>query len=86
MKILYGSGFLRSARKLPKQQKERLSRLLTYLQQNPYDPRLHTKPLSGGLSGLYSLRITREWRVIFRFLAADEIQLIDTGHRKDIYK
>ena len=84
--VIYGNPFLRSARKLSKKQREKLAKLLTILRQNPFDKRLHTKHLSGPLAGLFSFRITRDWRVIFQFLSSDQIKLLDIGHRKDIYR
>jgi mRNA-degrading endonuclease RelE of RelBE toxin-antitoxin system len=84
--IEYHAHFIKSARKLPKVQKKKLSECLTHLQINPYSPQLHTKHLSTPLTGLLSFRITREWRVIFRFLNEDTILLVEVAHRKDIYR
>lgn len=86
MMLNYSDRFLKNARDLPKIQKRKLARLLEILQGNPYHPLLHTKPLAGELAGLYSFRITRDWRVIFRFESPTEIVLIDVGNRKDIYR
>jgi len=86
IKIVYAKKFLKSAKKLPKEQKEKLAGLLEILSSDPFNPILHTKLLTQELIGFYSLRITRDWRVIFRFNGPDEIQLITTGHRRDIYK
>jgi addiction module RelE/StbE family toxin len=83
--LYYGDRFTRSTKKLPLKQKEKLAKLLVLLRQNPFDAKLHTKHLTGKLAGLYSLRITRDWRVIFKFLSPSDIQLIDVANRKDIY-
>jgi len=56
------------------------------LAKNPYERKLHTKHLTGKLSGLYSFRITRDYRVVFQFLSPNEIRLVEVAHRKDIYK
>ena len=84
--IIYGDRFFRSVQKLSKKQRVKLAKLLTILQQNPFDTRLHTKHLSGPLVGLFSFRITRDWRVIFQFLSSNQTKLIDIGHRKEIYR
>ncbi len=84
--VVYSNHFLKSARVLPLQQQKKLSVLLELLQINPFDYKLHTKALSGELSGLYSFRITRDWRVLFQFLSPEEIMLVDVGNRKDIYR
>jgi len=86
VQLVYSRHFLSSAKKLSNQIQDKLARKLELLQKNPFHPLLHTKPLTGQLFGFYSFRITREWRVIFQFLAPEIIKLIEVGHRKDIYK
>lgn len=83
--IVYTDSFLESARKLPKEQQNKLSKILEIIQNNPFHSKLHTKSLTGLLAGFYSFRVTRDWRVIFQFLNSDKIKLIEIGHRKDIY-
>lgn len=82
----YTGKFFKYAKKLPVKQQTKLINLLDLLSKNPFNKKLHTKPLTGKLIGFYSFRITREWRVIFKFMTSKNIQLIFTGHRKDIYK
>ena len=79
-------AFLKEVRRLPKAQQEKLAQLFELMTHDPYDSRLHTKHLSAELVGLLSFRITRDWRVLFRFVDERTIQLVDVGHRKDIYK
>jgi addiction module RelE/StbE family toxin len=86
VKLIYSERFLKSAKKLPTLIRNKLATKLELLQKNPFHPFLHTKPLTGELFGFYSFRITRDWRVIFQFLAPEIIYLIEVGHRKDIYK
>jgi len=86
MKIVYGNSFLKSVKKLSPIHQKKLADLISLLQKNPFNPPLHTKSLSGSLSGLYSFRITRDWRVIFQFVNTDTIKLLLVGHRKDIYQ
>lgn len=86
IELLYTKQFLKSSKKLPKPQQIKLASLLETLVNEPYSPLLHTKPLSGQLTGFYSFRITREYRVIFQFVSPREIKLIETAHRKEIYR
>ena len=86
VQLIYSKHFLKSIKKLPTPIKNKLATKLELLQKNPFHPLLHTKSLTGPLFGFYSFRITREWRVIFQFLAPEVIKLIEVGHRKDIYK
>ena len=83
--IYYSNYFLSQAKKLPSHQQKKLAELLKLLQENPFHPKLHSKNLTGKLSGLYSFRITRDWRVIFQFLSPAEVRLVEVAHRKDIY-
>jgi addiction module RelE/StbE family toxin len=86
VKLVYTSHFLKNSQKLPRAQQLKLSRLLGILQDNPFAPQLHTKPLAGQLTGFYSFRITRDWRVLFQFLEPTLIKIVDVAHRRDIYR
>ena len=86
IKVVYGRVFVKSARKLPKKLKIKLASSTTLLQNNPFSQPLHTKYLSGKLTGLLSFRVTRDWRAIFKFIDSDLIQLIEVANRKDIYR
>lgn len=86
LEVVFHPNFIKSARKLPKAQQIKLAALIELLQKNPYNPLLHTKHLSSPLIGLLSFRITREWRVVFRFIDEGTILLVDTAHRRNIYR
>lgn len=86
MTVTFSVDFIDSAKKLPKKLKIKLDKLIQVSEDNPFSPSLHTKHLSGRLSGLLSFRVTRDWRVIFRFIEPDLIQLIEVANRKDIYR
>jgi mRNA-degrading endonuclease YafQ of YafQ-DinJ toxin-antitoxin module len=60
--------------------------LVALLVQDPFHPLLHSKPLGGNLTGFYSFRVTRDWRVIFIFEEEGIIKLTNVGNRKDIYQ
>ncbi|MCR4328236.1 MAG: hypothetical protein NUV53_01830 [Patescibacteria group bacterium] len=83
--ILYGEGFLKDVRKLPREAQEKLGGLLELLRKDAFDPRLHAKALSAPLAGRFSFRITRDWRVGFRFIAPHAIQLLIADNRNRIY-
>ena len=86
LKLVYTKHFLKSAKKLPFLIQNNLSGKLEILQENPFHSFLHTKSLTGVLSGFYSFRITRDWRVIFCFIEPKIIKLVEIAHRKDIYR
>ncbi len=84
--LIFGKNFLNSAKKLDDNLKAKLKSSLDFLTLNPFHPTLHTKPLTGKLSNLHSLRLSRDYRVIFKITSPKEIFLIEVGHRKDIYR
>lgn len=86
VRLLYSRQFIKSAKRIPNNQGLKLANFLEILKINPFDSKLHTKALSGKFSGLYSFRISRDWRVIFQFTSPYEIKLVELGNRKDIYK
>ncbi len=83
--VFYGSGFESSARKLEKKLKNQLVKQIDFLESDPFHSKLHTKPLTGELSGFYSFRIGRDYRVIFFFKEKAEIHLVKVAKRDEIY-
>lgn len=86
MNVYYADNFVKSAQKLNTKQQAKLTGLIVLLSKNPFHSKLHTKALSGEFVGIYSFRISRDWRAVFRFLSPEEIVLIEVDHRKDIYR
>lgn len=86
IRLVFSSNFQRSVERMPRPEQKKLGNLLELIHQNPYHPKLHTKPLAGDLSGFYSFRVTRDWRVIFQFLDPKTIQLLRVVNRKDAYR
>lgn len=86
IEIRYSKRFFRSAKKLAPAERQRLATLLELLEENPFHPLLHAKSLEGQLSGVYSFRITRNWRALFRFATPEIVCMMDIGNRKDIYR
>ena len=86
MKVGFDKIFLKEVKRLPVPQQKLLAQKINLLVSNPFDTRLHTKSLSTPLQGIYSFRVTREYRVLFRFVSAEEIMLLTVKHRKDVYR
>lgn len=86
IRVIFHNNFSKSAGKLPEFQRKKLAGLVEILRKNPFDPLLHTKRLTKELVGFLSFRITRDWRVIFKFLDSGTIQLVRVKHRKDVYQ
>ena len=86
IRIIFGDVFVKTSKRLPKNLHRKLVELIKILENNPFNPLLHSKQLSGNLAGFYSFRITREYRALFQFIEAEVVKLEKIGHRKDIYK
>ena len=86
IRIVYGVRFLKCVKAIPVAQRRKLAKLLETFSDDPYHPTLHTKKLSGKLFGFLSFRISRDWRIMFQFIDAETIQLVDAAHRKDVYR
>ena len=84
-KIVYDKDFLKDVGKLPIGEQEKLAELLERMAEDAFHPLLHTKSLSAPLQGMFAFRITRGYRVGFKFLTPDTIQLLAADRRDKIY-
>jgi len=86
MILLKTKNYKKSCTSLEKKDKSLLYAQEKLLEDNIFNPKLHTKKLKGFPDEyVYSFRITRSYRGIFR-LSGDNIILFAIGHRKDIYQ
>jgi len=86
MVLLKTKNYKKSVNLLPKKDKLLLSKQESLLTKDIFHPKLHTKQLKGlPEKHIYSFRITRVYRGIFR-LSGEDIVLFEIGHRKDIYQ
>ena len=84
--ILFGDGFFNSVKKLVKSIAIKINSQLSFLQQDPFHAKLHTKPLHGNLAGFYSFRVGRDYRIIFKFIGNKTILLVVVAHRREVYR
>ena len=79
----------KALKKLKKMDKNRSALLISWINKNLVDtddPRKHGKTLSGDYRGLWRYRVG-DYRIV-AMIKDDEIliSIIDSGHRKDVYK
>ncbi|MBI4088514.1 hypothetical protein HY415_00230 [Candidatus Kaiserbacteria bacterium] len=86
MRVIVGSQFAKDARRLSESVQKKLALQINICAHNPFDIRLHTKPLSGSFQGLFSFRIGRDYRALFRFIDPATLFLARVAHRSDIYR
>ena len=87
MKVNPDKTFLKRAKRLLKKDpglRKAYGELYVKLSANPFDPTLHTHPLTGQLKGKYTCSLTYELRVIFE-LTADTVHLLDIGTHDEVY-
>ena len=86
IQIRYHKGFIREFKELPQPIRLKAAHLEVLFREFPFHPQLKTKKLQGKLQHLYSFRITRDYRIIFQFTAAEEAEFLMIKHRKDVYR
>lgn len=86
IKINFHRGFLKEFDKLPRDIKTKLASLEKVFLENPFSTQLHVKMLKGSFKTFLSFRVTRDYRVIFRFVSSGEVDFLSVRHRKDVYK
>lgn len=86
MVLLKSKNYIKSVALLGKKDRVLVSRQEGLLTKDIFNPKLHTKKLKGfGTDKIFSFRITRVYRGIFRLRGQDVI-LFAIGQRKDIYQ
>ncbi|MEX2029182.1 MAG: hypothetical protein WD963_01725 [Candidatus Paceibacterota bacterium] len=86
MVLLKTKNYKKNILSLSKKDKNFLLQQEQFLVKNIFHSKLHTKKLKGFSNDyVYSFRITRVYRGIFR-LSGSNVILFAIGHRKDIYQ
>ncbi len=86
MVLLKTKNYIKSSLCLPKEIKLLLLKQESILLKDIFDSKLHTKKLQDfSEDHIYSFRVTRAYRGIFR-LSGDQIILFAIGNRKAIYE
>jgi addiction module RelE/StbE family toxin len=88
IEILWDEPFLRILKKWRKKHpdlQERFQQKITLFVEEPFHPSLRTHRLSGNLDGCWSLSITHEYRLVFKFVLDDKVLLIDIGSHDEVY-
>lgn len=86
MKFKYNKDFHKSFKQLPASIKKKFFNKLKLFIQNHTHPSLNLEKLEPKILNKWSLRIDRNYRLIFEFLKENTILLIDIGHHHKIYK
>lgn len=85
MEIIKTNDFQKAFRKLPREIQQSYTVQEKRFRSDWHDSRLHTKKLVD-LPDVFSLRVTRSYRVLFYFQTAQRAIFFEIDHRKDIYR
>lgn len=83
MIIFYSKRFRKDLDSFPLGIKRIYKRQEDIFVENYKDPRLHMKKVIS--TPLFSFRVTRKYRVLFKFIDDNSVLFATIGHRKDIY-
>ena len=83
--IFYGKDFVSQYKSLPKKIQDIATKKENIFKDNPFHPSLRMHTLKGRLSGLMSISITLNYRIIFEIKKNGDIIFISVG-KHDIYK
>ncbi len=86
MSVIRLGSFERALKKLSRDIRARAEEQVGLIESNQRDPRLHIKKLGEPLEGVFSFRITRNYRVLFYCDVKNNIILFDADNRKDVYR
>ncbi len=85
MEIYYSSKFKREYKKLSQKVKQRTKEKVGWFRRDPFDGRLDTHKLKGGLDGFWSFSLDNKHRIIFEFRSKNEAWFHSVGDHS-IYK
>lgn len=83
--VRYTSHFERAYARLPQDLRRVAEDRFDWFKRDAFDPRLRTHKLRGRLEDHWAFSVTRRHRVLFRFLRADAVLLLDVGDHR-IYR
>ena len=86
MKILYADEFVKQFKRLPKSLQLRAVKQESIFKENPIHPSLNTEKLLPRTKQLWSIRVDRKYRIVFRYHTASHVYFLAIGEHDWIYK
>lgn len=86
MRIRHEESFKKPFSKLPKTIQEKFFNVIELFIENRKHPSLHIEKLEPKILNKWSMRVDRNYRIIFEFGNNDTVLLIDIGRHEKIYK
>lgn len=86
MDVLLTRRFQRRFRELPQGIRRKTVRHIEYFRTNPSHPSLHIEKLQPAQLGVWSFRVDRGYRIVFRFDGAGNAILLTVGQHDQSYR
>jgi mRNA-degrading endonuclease YafQ of YafQ-DinJ toxin-antitoxin module len=80
------SHFARQYKRLPPEIQEIAEAQERVFRAEAFDPRLHTHKFSGRLKDLWAFSVTRDMRIVFEFLEANDVLFHSIGRHEVVYE
>jgi mRNA-degrading endonuclease YafQ of YafQ-DinJ toxin-antitoxin module len=80
------SHFTRQYKRLPPEIQEIAEAQERVFRAEAFDSRLHTHKFSGRLKDLWAFSVTRDMRIVFEFLEADDVLFHSIGRHEVVYE
>lgn len=86
MRILLSDEFRENFSCLEKQIQKRADKQIVIFKNNPFYPSLHTEKLAPKSKEVWSFRIDKKYRVVFRFLDENSVLFLTIGPHDWVYR
>jgi len=86
MVIIVTEEFVAQYKKLPEAIRRKAEKQEKLFRNNSYHPSLHTEKLETKDRQMWSLRVDRRYRIIFRFIAKNKVLFLTIGPHDWIYR
>lgn len=86
MNIFSTKKFKEEYNELPKNIREKAKKQEKLFKNNPFYPSLHTEKLTPKSKEVWSFRIDKNYRIVFRFLDKDKVLFLNVGPHDWIYR
>lgn len=86
MRIVTAAEFDKRYEKLPLAIQKKAEKQEKIFRKNPFHPSLHTEKLEPKNKELWSIRVDKSYRIIFRFVEGNTVLFLTVGPHDWIYK
>ena len=86
MEILLTDEFIKRYQQLPSAIQKKAEKQEQLFRQNPFYPSLHTEKLEPKGKQVWSFRVDRSYRILFKFMDSDKVVFLTIGPHDWIYK